>query len=67
MKKVLEEFGKWFLNFALAIGVALILQPIAKGEFHQDTAFFGLLTMLAFLFFAYRLLYLSSKIDGGEK
>ena len=67
MKKVLEEFGKWFLNFALAIGVALILQPIAKGEFHWDTALLGLLTMFAFLFFAYRLLYISSKMDGGEK
>ncbi len=67
MGKVLEEFGRWFLNLALAIGVALILQPIAKGEFRLDTAFWGLLTMLVLLFFAYRFLYLSSKINGGGK
>ena len=33
MKKFFEEFGKHLLNFALALIVALVFQPIVKGHF----------------------------------
>jgi len=37
MKRVLEEFGKWFLNLALALAIGLIIQPLAKGEISLST------------------------------
>ena len=66
MKKVLEEFGKWFLNSSIGILIALIIQPIAQGKFNKDIALIGASAIVLFLFFGAILLYLSSKI-GGEK
>ena len=66
MKKVLEEFGKWFINSSIGILIALIVQPIAQGKFDKDIALVGASSMVLFLFFGGLLLYLSSKA-GGEK
>jgi len=42
MAKFFEEFGKHLLNFALALIVALIFQPIVKGHFSLKFTFWAL-------------------------
>ena len=67
MGKVLEEFGKWFMNASLGILIALIVQPIAQGKFDKTVGFLGFITIIVFFSFGFTFLYLSSKINGGEK
>jgi len=66
MKKVLEEFGKWFINSSIGILIALIVQPIAQGKFDKHIALLGAGTICLFLFFGDLLLFLSAKAGGEE-
>ena len=62
MDKLLEEFGKWFLNFALAISIAFVIQPLAKGSITLEIATKAVVVILIFLAFGGVLLYLSKKV-----
>lgn len=62
MDKLLEEFGKWFLNFALAVSIAFVIQPLAKGNITLAIAAKAIAVILIFLAFGGVLLYLSKKV-----
>lgn len=62
MDKLLEKFGKWFLNFALAVSIAFVIQPLAKGNITSEIAAKAIAVILIFLAFGGILLYLSKKV-----
>ena len=66
MEKLLEEFGKWFLNFALAVSIAFVVQPLAKGDISLETTLKAVLVIFIFLAFGGFLLYLSKKVGSGN-
>ena len=62
MDKLLEEFGKWFLNFALAVSIAFVIQPLAKGSITLEIATKAIGVILIFLAFGGVLLYPSKRV-----
>lgn len=62
MERVLEEFDKWFLHFALGVAIILIVQPIPKGGIDLSTTFKVISVVVIFLAIGGVLLYLSSKV-----
>ena len=67
MERVLEEFGKWFLNLALALAIGLIIQPLAKGEISLSTTVWVIVLIIFLLAVGNAMLYLSTKVGGNEK
>ena len=66
MDRVLEEFGKWFLHFALAVAVALIIQPISKSALDVTTTVKVVGVIAVFLAFGGVLLYLSKRVGNKD-
>ena len=67
MERVLEEFGKWFLNLALALAIGLIIQPLAKGEISLSTTVWVIVLIIFLLAVGNAMLYLSTKVGGDKK
>ena len=63
----MEEFGKWFLNLALALAIGLIIQPLAKGEISLSTTVWVIVLIIFLLAVGNAMLYLSTKVGGDEK
>jgi len=66
MERVLEEFGKWFLHFALGVAITLIVQPISKGSIDLYTTAKAVSVVIIFLAIGGILLYLSFKVRGKK-
>jgi len=66
MERVVEDFGKWFLNLALALAIGLIIQPLAKGTFDLGAALKTLSVIAILLAFGGTFLYLSTKVGGSK-
>jgi len=67
MQKLLEEFGKLFLNMALASFVFVILQPFVANDLNiNKNAFIGLFLWIVFSSMGGYMLYVSAK-TGGKK
>jgi len=67
MEKVLEEFGKWFLNLALALAIGLIIHPLAKGNLSLSTTLWVIGLIIFLLIVGNTMLYLSTQVGGKEK
>ncbi len=67
MQKLLEEFGKLFLNMALASFVFVILQPFVANDLNiSKNAFIGLFLWMVFSSMGGYMLYVSANV-GGKK
>ena len=61
MKKFFEEFGKHLLNFALALIVALVFQPIVKGHFSSKFTLWAIVGYITLIVASLTFFWLSDK------
>ncbi|WP_461828794.1 hypothetical protein [Aquifex sp.] len=69
-KEALKELGKFFYNLALAVAVALIIQPFANDKVNPSILIVGLLSAVINLGIGFLLLSFSDKLDrngGGRR
>ncbi|RUM28741.1 MAG: hypothetical protein DSY42_07885 [Aquifex sp.] len=62
MAKLLEEFGKWFLNAGLIVFATFVIQPFRDEKFEVADFLWALSALVSLLAFGGLLLYLSSKV-----
>lgn len=62
-KNALTELGKFFYNLALAIIIALIIQPFANNKVNSFTLIVGISSAIINLAIGYLLLSFSDKLD----
>ena len=68
--EALKELGKFFYNLALAVAVALIIQPFANDKVNPSILIAGLLSAVINLGIGFLLLSFGDKLDrngGGRR
>ena len=62
MAKFFEELGKHFLNFALALVIALVFQPIVQGHASTKFLLWASLGYVSLVIASFILFWLSDKL-----
>ena len=65
MDRVLEEFGKWFLNAGLVVFATFVLKPFRDTSFSVSEFLAALTALASLLAFGGVLLYLSKRVRSS--
>ena len=67
MAKFFEELGKHLLNFALALVIALVFQPIVQGHSNHKFILWASLGYPSLITASFILFYLSDKLKSPDE
>ena len=66
VQKFFEEFGKHMLNFALALIVALVFQPVVNGHFNFKFAIWAVIGYVSLIAGSLAFFWLSDRLENRK-
>jgi len=67
MSEFLKELGKHFLNLALLVAGALIVQPFVKGKLSLNIALLGVITYISFIILSFLLILWGNRLEERKR